>query len=85
MGRGIVHESTNVADVHHLGREVSTKLDNARARERIMALEIGMIEDHGLTLPPSTSPMHPCSSGNSDKTLKYSWAVDLASAKSNNA
>ena len=42
-----------------LRREVGTKLDSARTRERIMALEIGMIEDHGLTLPPATSPMHP--------------------------
>ncbi len=42
-----------------LRREVGTKLERARSRERIMALEIAMIEDHDLTLPPATSPMHP--------------------------
>ena len=42
-----------------LRREVGTKLDRARTRERIMALEIAMIDDHHLTLPPATSPMHP--------------------------
>ncbi len=42
-----------------LRREVGTKLDRARTRERIMALEIALIEDHGLTLPPASSPMHP--------------------------
>ena len=42
-----------------LRREIGTKLDRARTRERIMALEIALIEDHGLTLPPMGSPMHP--------------------------
>ena len=42
-----------------LRREVGTKLDRARTRERIMALELALIEDHGLTLPPARSPMHP--------------------------
>lgn len=42
-----------------LRREMGTKLDRAFTREQIMALEIWMIEDHGLTLPPATSPMHP--------------------------
>ncbi len=42
-----------------LRREVGTKLDQARTRERIMALEIEMIERRGLTLPPATAPMHP--------------------------
>ena len=42
-----------------LRREVGTKLDRARTRERIMALEIAMIDDHHLTLPPASSPMHP--------------------------
>ena len=68
-----------------LRHEAGTKLDSARTRERIMELEIAMIDEKGLTLPPATSPTHPCSSGNSDKTLKYSWAVDLGSAKSNKA
>ena len=42
-----------------LRREVGTKLDRAKTRERIMALEIALIEECGLTLPPATSPMHP--------------------------
>ncbi len=42
-----------------LRREMGTKLDRAFTRERIMALEIWMIKDHGLTLPPATSPMDP--------------------------
>ena len=42
-----------------LRREVGTKLDQARTRKRIMALEIEMIERRGLTLPPETAPMHP--------------------------
>ena len=40
-------------------REHGTKLDRAWTRERVMELEVAMIEDHGLTLPPSTAPMHP--------------------------
>ena len=42
-----------------LRREVGTKLDRARTRERIMELEIAMIDEQGLTPPPATSPMHP--------------------------
>ena len=42
-----------------LRREVGTKLDQARTRERIMALEIAMIDEQGLTLPPDTEPMQP--------------------------
>lgn len=42
-----------------LRREVGTKLDRARTRERIMELEIAMIDEQGLTLPPATSPIHP--------------------------
>jgi len=51
-----------------LRREVGTKLDQARTRERIMALEIEMIERRGLTLPPSTTPMHP-----SEKSSYIDW------------
>ena len=42
-----------------LRRDVGTKLDRASTRERIMELEIEMIEDHGLTLPPTTFQTHP--------------------------
>lgn len=36
-----------------------TKLDQVKTRERIMALEIAMIEGYELTLPPDTDPLHP--------------------------
>ena len=39
--------------------DAGAKLDRARTRERIMALEIAPIDECGLTLPPATSPMHP--------------------------
>ena len=48
--------------------EVGTKLDWARTRERIMELEIALIEDHGLTLPPSTAPIH-----SSEKSSYPDW------------
>ena len=51
-----------------LRREVGTKLDQSRTRERIMELEIAMIEEHGLTLPPAISPMHP-----SEKSSYLDW------------
>ena len=51
-----------------LRREIGTKLDRARTRERIMALEIALIDDHGLTLPPASSPMHP-----SEKRSHLGW------------
>ncbi len=40
-------------------RGEGAKLAQTKRRERIMALEIAMIGEHGLTLPPATSPMHP--------------------------
>ncbi len=51
-----------------LRREVGTKLDRARTRERIMELEIAMIDEQGLTLPPANSPMHP-----SEKSSYLDW------------
>ncbi len=51
-----------------LRRETGTKLERARTRERIMELEVSLIEDHGLTLPPATSPMHP-----SEKSSYLDW------------
>ena len=42
-----------------LRREVGTKPDRAWTRERIMELEIAVIDEQGLTLPPENSPMHP--------------------------
>lgn len=36
-----------------------TKLDQVKTRERIMELEIALIEEYELTLPPDTDPLHP--------------------------
>ena len=63
-----MQKSRNVADVHHLRREVGTKLDRTRTRERIMELEIAMIDEQGLTLPPEDSPVHP-----SEKSSYLDW------------
>ncbi len=51
-------------------REVGTKLDRARTRERIMELEIAMIDEQGLTLPPEVSPMQP-----SEKRVHLGWRM----------
>ena len=40
-------------------REEGTKLDQVKTRERIMALEIAMIGEYELTLPPDTHAIHP--------------------------
>ena len=40
-------------------REVGTKLDQVTTRERIMALEIALIGEYELTLPPDTYAIHP--------------------------
>ena len=53
-----------------LRREVGTKLDRARTRERIMEIEIEMIDEQDLTLPPATSPMHP-----SEKRVHLGWRM----------
>ena len=53
-----------------LRREAGTKLDSARTRERIMELEITMIDEQGLTLPPEDSPMHP-----SEKRVHLGWRM----------
>lgn len=40
-------------------REEGTKLDQVKTRERIMALEIALIGEYELTLPPDTDRLHP--------------------------
>ncbi|MDD9994286.1 MAG: hypothetical protein OXS35_00865, partial [Dehalococcoidia bacterium] len=40
-------------------RGQGTRLEQADCRVRIMELEIAMLGDHGLTLPPETEPLHP--------------------------
>ena len=49
--------------VLELRRETGTKLDRARTKERIMELEITLIDECGLTLPPASSSMHPSERG----------------------
>ena len=44
-------------------REVGTKLTQAKTRERIMELEIAMLDEYKLTLPPGTSPLDSFSRG----------------------
>ena len=51
-----------------LRREVGTKLDRARTRERIMELEIEMIDERSLTLSPAKTPMQP-----SEKRTHLGW------------
>ena len=53
-----------------LRRVVGTKLNRARTRERIMELELAMIDEQGLTLPPANSPMHP-----SEKRIHLGWRM----------
>ena len=50
--------------------EVGTKLDQARTRRPIIELEIAMIDEQGLTLPPANSPMH-----QSEKSVHLGWRV----------
>ena len=40
-------------------REEGTRLTQTKGRERIMVLEIAMIGEYELTLPPDTAPLHP--------------------------
>lgn len=40
-------------------REVGTKLDRVKTRERNMALDTAMIGEHELTLTPDSGPLHP--------------------------
>ncbi len=43
-------------------------LDWTARRERILELEIAMLDDHGLTLPPETAPL-----GGLDRREQWSW------------
>ena len=36
-----------------------SRTEQARRRERVMELEIALIGEHGLALPPNTEPLHP--------------------------
>ena len=50
-----------------LRREDGTKLDRARTRERIMELEIAVIQDHGLTLAARDLADAPLGAGESPR------------------
>lgn len=43
--------------VHRRGE--GSKAEQAKRRERVMELEIALIGEHGLALPPNTEPLHP--------------------------
>ncbi|MDE2934605.1 MAG: hypothetical protein OXS47_12180 [Chloroflexota bacterium] len=40
-------------------RGEGSKVEQARLRERVMELEIAIIGEHGLALPPNAEPLHP--------------------------
>ena len=40
-------------------RSEGSKAEQAKRRERVMELEIALIGEHGLALPPNTEPLHP--------------------------
>ena len=51
-------------------RGEGTKLQQATARVRIMELEIAMLGEHDLTLPPETEPLHP-----SRRAVQLDWRM----------
>ena len=51
-------------------RSEGTRLEQAACRVRIMELEIAMLGEHGLTLPPETEPLHP-----SRRAVQLDWRL----------
>ena len=51
-------------------RGEGTRLEQAACRMRIMELEIAMLGEHGLTLPPETEPLHP-----SRRAVQLDWRM----------
>ena len=51
-------------------RGEGTALEQAACRVRIMELEIAMLGEHGLTLPPETEPLHP-----SRRAVQLDWRL----------
>ena len=51
-------------------RGEGTRLEQATCRVRIMELEIAMLGDHDLTLPPETEPLHP-----SRRAVQIDWRM----------
>ena len=54
-GMGLVEEWRTLVRTRGEG----SKAEQAKRRERVMELEIALIGEHGLTLPPNTEPLHP--------------------------
>ncbi len=51
-------------------RGEGTRLEQATCRVRIMELEIAMLGEHDLTLPPETEPLHP-----SRRAVQIDWRL----------
>ena len=51
-------------------RGEETRLEQATCRERIMELEVAMLGEHDLTLPPETEPLHP-----SRRAVQLDWRM----------
>ena len=51
-------------------RGEGTRLEQAACRVRIMELEVAMLGEHGLTLPPETEPLHP-----SRRAVQLDWRM----------
>ena len=51
-------------------RSEGTRLEQAACRVWIMELEIAMLGEHGLTLPPETEPLHP-----SRRAVQLNWRL----------
>lgn len=74
VGRGVVMLDPHAGEAESYGealalveewrtlvrrREDGSKAEQAKRRERVMELEIALIGEHGLALPPNTEPLHP--------------------------
>ncbi len=51
-------------------RGEGTRLEQAVDRERVMELEVAMLGEHDLTLPPETEPLHP-----SRRAVQLDWRM----------
>ena len=51
-------------------RGEGTRLEQATCRERVMEMEVAMLGEHDLTLPPETEPLHP-----SRRAVQLDWRM----------
>ena len=65
-GMALVSEWRDLRD----RRDEGTRLQQATRRERIMELEVAMLGEHDLTLPPETEPLHP-----SRRAVQLDWRM----------